>query len=78
MDQKRPLLTIGEYIEANCRPDGKDHFVVSPFSNIGNLQHAIQTFDSEGGARPAVLDSLNQAPFSLGTTEVARELPTNQ
>ena len=52
--------------------------MVSPFSNIGSLQHAIQTFDSEGGARPAVLDSLNQALFSPGTTEVARELPTNQ
>ena len=54
-----------------------DHFGVPPFSNIGGLQRAIQTFGSEEGLA-RVLDSLNQALFGPGTTEVLRELPTNQ
>ncbi len=78
--QKRLLLTICEYIKANAgRLEGftPDHFVVPPFSNIGGLLRAIQTFGSEEGLT-RVLDGLNQALFRPGTTETGRELPTNQ
>ncbi len=65
-DQKRLLLTIGEYIKANAgrlEDFTLDHFVVPPFSNIGGQQRAIQTFGSEERLAE-VLDSLNRAVFS--------------
>ncbi len=65
-DQKRLLLTVGEYIKANAgqlEAFTIDHFVVPPFSNIGGLQRAIQVFGSEDRLAK-ILDSLNRAIFS--------------
>lgn len=65
-DSKRLLLTIGEYIKANADILERftlDHFVVPPFSNIGGLQRAIQTFGSEERLQ-RTLASLNHAVFS--------------
>lgn len=64
-DNKRLLLTIGEYIKANADILDQftlDHFVVPPFSNIGGLQRAIQTFGSEERLQ-RILASLNHAVF---------------
>jgi len=65
-DIKRLLLTIGEYIKANADTLEQftlDHFVVPPFSNIGGLQRAVQTFGSEEQLE-RILASLNLAVFS--------------
>ena len=78
-DQKRLLLTVGEYIKANAGQLDAfsiDHFVVPPFSNIGGLQRAIQVFGSEEQLA-ATLASLNHALFSQEETPPQVELPTN-
>ncbi len=65
-DKKRLLLTIGEYIKANADALEEftvDHFVVPPFSNIGGMQRAVQTFGSEEQLE-RILASLNLAIFS--------------
>lgn len=64
-DVKRLLLTVGEYIKANADSLSAftlDHFVVPPFSNIGGVQRAIQTFGAEERV-VQVLNSLNIAVF---------------
>ncbi len=65
-DMKRLLLTIGEYIKANADELEKftiDHFVVPPFSNIGGIQRAVQTFGGEEQLEN-ILARLNFAVFS--------------
>ncbi len=65
-DMKRLLLTVGEYIKANADSLSAftlDHFVVPPFSNIGGIQRAIQTFGAEESI-VQVLNSLNNAVFA--------------
>ena len=64
-DQKRLLLTVGEYIKANAgqlEAFTIDHFVVPPFSNIGGLQRAVQVFSSEELLLQTIA-SLNRAVF---------------
>lgn len=65
-DKRRMLLTIGEYIKANADEIEEftiDHFVVKPFSNIGGLQRAVQTFGSEDKLE-GIIASLNLGVFS--------------
>ncbi|MEW8692244.1 MAG: DEAD/DEAH box helicase family protein [Candidatus Thiodiazotropha endolucinida] len=65
-DKKRLLLTVGEYIKANADALEEftiDHFVVPPFSNVGGMQRAVQTFGSEEQLE-RILASLNLAVFS--------------
>jgi len=65
-DSKRLLLTVGEYIKANADALEEftiDHFVVPPFSNVGGMQRAVQTFGSEEQLE-RILASLNHAVFS--------------
>ncbi|GEM_PF-5302403 len=64
-DESRLLLTIGEYIRANAdtlENFTTDHFLVPPFSHIGGMQRAIQTFGNEERLRQ-ILASLNHAVF---------------
>ena len=77
-DQKRLLLTVGEYIKANAgeiEAFTSDHFVVPPFSNIGGFQRAVQVFGSEG-ALAATISDLNAAIFPDGDVfDTAEERP---
>ncbi len=67
-DMKRLLLTMGEYIKANADTLEEltiDHFVVPPFSNIGGMQRAIQSFGTEENLAKTI-KSLNRAVFVHG------------
>ena len=77
-DIKRLLLTIGEYIRANADALEEftiDHFVVPPFSNIGGMQRAVQTFGSEERLA-RILASLNLAVFDEGDVATSLEQHT--
>ena len=77
-DMKRLLLTVGEYIKANANTLEAftiDHFVVPPFSNIGGMQRAVQTFGSKEQLAK-ILTSLNLAVFSKeGVAATAEQHP---
>ncbi|MCB1803094.1 MAG: restriction endonuclease subunit R, partial [Gammaproteobacteria bacterium] len=77
-EQRRLLLTIGEYIKANAGDLEEftiDHFVVPPFSHIGGLQRAVQTFGSEDALARLIAD-MNAAVFlEAGAAEPAEEHP---
>lgn len=65
-ERRRLLLTIGEYIKANAGDLDEftvDHFVVPPFSNIGGLQRAVQTFGSED-ALTRIIAGMNTMVFA--------------
>ncbi|MCU7838973.1 MAG: DEAD/DEAH box helicase family protein [Candidatus Thiodiazotropha sp. (ex Troendleina suluensis)] len=67
-DMKRLLLTMGEYIKANADTLEEftiDHFVVPPFSNIGGMQRAVQSFGTEENLAKTI-KSLNRAIFAYG------------
>ncbi len=77
-DMKRLLLTIGEYIRANADALEEftiDHFVVLPFSNIGGMQRAVQTFSTEERLKK-ILASLNLAVFSEESVAASEEQHT--
>ena len=77
-EQRRLLLTIGEYVKANAGELDEftvDHFVVPPFSNIGGLQRAVQTFGSEDALAKVIAD-INAAVFlDAGAAAPAQEHP---
>ncbi|MEA3275238.1 MAG: DEAD/DEAH box helicase family protein [Pseudomonadota bacterium] len=81
-DQRRLLFTVGEYIKANAdalEAFTVDHFVMPPFSNIGGLQRAIQTFGGEETLIQVITD-LNSAvcgeqPVREGHEEAQRNEP---
>jgi type I restriction enzyme, R subunit len=64
-DMLRLLHTVGEYIKANADTIEEftiDYFTVPPFSHIGGIQRAIQTFASEEKLIK-ILKKVNQAVF---------------
>jgi len=65
-DMKRLLYTVGEYIKANADTLEEftiDYFTVLPFTNIGGMQRAIQTFGNEGQL-VKILEKMNKAIFT--------------
>ncbi len=78
-DMKRLLLTVGEYIKANADTLEEftiDHFVVPPFSNIGGMQRAMQSFGTEDKLAKTI-KSLNKALFAYGETVHNEQKPLN-
>jgi len=78
-DMKRLLHTVGEYIKANAdilEEFTIDYFTVLPFTNIGGMQRAIQTFGSEEQLIKT-LDKMNNAVFTDEENGTVSEKHTN-
>jgi len=73
------LRTVGEYIKANADTLEEftiDYFTVLPFTNIGGMQRAIQTFGSEEQLIKT-LDKMNNAVFTDEENGTVSEKHTN-
>ena len=78
-DMKRLLRTVGEYIKANADTLEEftiDYFTVLPFTNIGGMQRAIQTFGNEEQL-VKILDKMNNDVFTDEENGTASEKHTN-
>jgi len=78
-DMKRLLHTVGEYIKANAdilEEFTIDYFTVLPFTNIGGMQRAIQTFGNEEQL-VKILDKMNNDVFTDEENGTASEKHTN-
>jgi len=78
-EMKQFLHTVGEYVKANAdtlEEFTADYFAVPPFSHIGGLQRAVQTFGSEEKLEQILAD-MNRAVFSEDDSRHEQETRTH-